>query len=152
MLQLSARVQMESYHETQEKQKVRQLKPKLNAGLQCYCNANFTNTHRLYVQLRIPRMWIVKHWKMEIQLWGKCWHMGLFFGNDLSHKVTSPAICLSFMHKVSTLVVQKMLNWLTATSRQLRPTVSTPQTWNGELNSRNALEEPSKCDGLIYIL
>lgn len=34
--------------------------------------------------------------KVETQSWKKCWHMGLFFGNDGSHEIASAGMCLSF--------------------------------------------------------
>lgn len=83
-----------------KKQKVRL--QKLNAAfivcqLSFFCKTANSTTNTSYIQLRIPpnvNCFNTERWKFSC--WGKCWHVGLFFGNDLSHEITSTDICLSF--------------------------------------------------------
>lgn len=85
-----------------KKQKVRLQKPETKCCFYSVSAVIFLQNCKFhhkqsYIQLRIPpnvNCFNTERWKFSC--WGKCWHVGLFFGNDLSHEITSTDICLSF--------------------------------------------------------
>lgn len=112
-----------------KKSKGESAKTETNAAFTvCCCSFSPLHKHEWYTVDHPPIVNCLKLNYDKFSWWKKCWHKGLFFGNDLSHEITSTDICLSFARyasPVSTLVVYKTGNWLELMSLLLVPTVST---------------------------